>query len=162
MEPDQKRSDSPPIPPVSGGIGAFSQRLRESLKGESIRGFARKCGLSEGVLRNYLRGDTYPSLDRLETIAVSAGVNDTWLATGEGPMRRDGSCRVAELGGDYRSIDPRLIGEVIEAVESSLQESGLELSPSKKRELIFTVYDLSFHEKKVDHATVAKLIRLIS
>lgn len=46
------------------------------------RAFARSCGLSEGAIRSYLSGDTYPTLDRLEQIAAAAGVSAVWLGFG--------------------------------------------------------------------------------
>lgn len=147
---------------VSVGISRFPERLRIAMEGRSIRGFARECGLSEGVLRSYLRGDTFPSLDRLGVLAVAAGVSDTWLATGEGPMRRGGEHEIQESPESYRLMDERLLGEVIEEVERCLQECGLDLPPAKKKELILTVYNLSSPEGKVDRATVGRLIKLAS
>jgi len=46
------------------------------------RAFARSCGLSEGAIRSYLSGDTYPTLDRLEQIAAAVGVSAVWLGFG--------------------------------------------------------------------------------
>lgn len=46
------------------------------------RAFARSCELSEGAIRSYLSGETYPTLDRLEQIAAAAGVSAVWLAYG--------------------------------------------------------------------------------
>lgn len=69
-------------------IGRFKFRLAEITKEHSLRSFARTCGVSEGTLRSYLRGDTYPDLPALDGIAQAAEVNTVWLATGEGPMLR--------------------------------------------------------------------------
>ncbi|HCS3364943.1 TPA: helix-turn-helix transcriptional regulator, partial [Shigella flexneri] len=54
-------------------IMRFKERLEEAMNGESSRAFAAKCGLSDGVIRNYLSGKTYPSLDRLAQIAYATG-----------------------------------------------------------------------------------------
>lgn len=64
------------------GVRYFSQRLRVTIGSRSVRGFARQCGFSEGVLRSYLKGDTYPTLDRLNALAKAGGVDEAWLATG--------------------------------------------------------------------------------
>lgn len=53
------------------------------MKGESNRTFAERCDVSEGSLRRYLSGDTFPPLDTLEKIALAAGVSLAWLASGE-------------------------------------------------------------------------------
>lgn len=75
------------LPTSLGEVGSFSKRLKGAIGETSVRGFAAKCGLSDAVLRSYLRGATFPSLDRLVAIAKAANVRTGWLATGEGPMR---------------------------------------------------------------------------
>lgn len=69
-------------PIAVAGIGCFKERLKEVMKGGSARGFARECGLSEGAIRSYLSGETYPTLDRLAQIAVAASADAMWLAFG--------------------------------------------------------------------------------
>ncbi len=49
------------------------------------RAFARECGLSEGAIRSYLSGETYPTLDRLAQIAQAGSVDPMWLAFGVAP-----------------------------------------------------------------------------
>jgi transcriptional regulator with XRE-family HTH domain len=142
---------------LSARLRSFPERLRRAMDGKSIRGFARECGLSEGVMRSYLRGDTYPSLDRLETIALAAGVNDCWLATGEGRM---GVLEVRESKDPYRPMNEKLIGDIIEQVELHLRQNGRELPPAKKRELILVVYDLSLAEGNIDFGAIDRLVNL--
>lgn len=80
-EEDAKgRKERPVLDPR---IERFSERLRALAEKSSVRALARKAGLSEGVLRNYLRGDTYPTLDRLAAIAEAAGADIQWLAVGD-------------------------------------------------------------------------------
>jgi transcriptional regulator with XRE-family HTH domain len=67
---------------------AFKHRLEVVIGDKSNRSFADMCGLSEGTLRRYLRGETYPPLDTLELISIAGDVSLAWLATGEGEMRR--------------------------------------------------------------------------
>ncbi|WP_448646757.1 XRE family transcriptional regulator [Pseudomonas mohnii] len=70
-----------PIP--VGAIGCFRDRLKNAMGTRAARVFARESGLSEGAIRSYLSGETYPTLDRLEQIAQAAGVSAMWLAFGE-------------------------------------------------------------------------------
>ncbi|MBP5056378.1 helix-turn-helix domain-containing protein, partial [Pseudomonas chlororaphis] len=70
-----------PIP--LGAIGCFRDRLKDAMGTRAARVFARNSGLSEGAIRSYLSGETYPTLDRLEQIAKAAGVSAMWLAFGE-------------------------------------------------------------------------------
>lgn len=66
----------------SGPIEHFSERLREAINGESNTSFAKKCGLSETVIRNYLSGKTYPGIDKLPAIAAASGRTVEWLING--------------------------------------------------------------------------------
>lgn len=69
-----------PIP--LGGIGCFKDRLKEVMGTAGARAFARSCGLSEGAIRSYLSGETYPTLDRLAQIAHAVKADPMWLAMG--------------------------------------------------------------------------------
>lgn len=91
---DSSQSDStqPHRPIRPQVIACFKQRLKEAMQGQAPRGFARMAQLSEGAIRSYLSGDTYPTLDRLEQIASASGVSAVWLAFGIGEgqaLRKD-------------------------------------------------------------------------
>lgn len=77
----------------------MEDRLKFALSGESVNSFAKKCGLSESLLRKYLSGAT-PGLDKAVTIAKAAKIELLWLATGEGECRLGG-----EAGGRPQSIE---------------------------------------------------------
>jgi phage repressor protein C with HTH and peptisase S24 domain len=74
-------------PILNGRIGRFSERLK-SIVDEcgSVRSYAMRTELSEGVIRKYLKGSALPTLDRLDQLAAAANVSIAWLATGEGEM----------------------------------------------------------------------------
>lgn len=63
-------------------ISGFKTRLAEVIGKESISSFSKRCEMSETVIRDYLSGKTYPSLNRLATIAEKCNVSYCWLATG--------------------------------------------------------------------------------
>lgn len=65
-----------------GGIGCFGERLKTVMETAGARAFARKCGLSEGAIRSYLSGETFPTLDRLSQIASASSVDPIWLGFG--------------------------------------------------------------------------------
>lgn len=65
----------------------FTERFCKITAGHSLNSFAKKCGLSESLLRQYKTG-TLPRLDKLIQVADAANLNVNWLATGEGPMLR--------------------------------------------------------------------------
>jgi phage repressor protein C with HTH and peptisase S24 domain len=86
-------------------LHGFSERLKKVLGAESLRSFGSRCCLSEGVLRSYLRQNTFPSLDRLAAIAQAGGVRLAWLASGNEPMQRKEDTPATHgeqrLSGDY-------------------------------------------------------------
>jgi phage repressor protein C with HTH and peptisase S24 domain len=69
------------------GVINFKKRLTIVLEGLSGNAFAKKVGMSEAVIRDYLSGKTYPSLNRLAIIAQKCEVPIEWLATGKGECR---------------------------------------------------------------------------
>jgi transcriptional regulator with XRE-family HTH domain len=78
------------------GAAGFAARLQQAIGEQSVRSFATRARLSEGVVRKYLRNASYPTLDRLISLAQAGGVRVAWLATGEGPQ--------AALGGDQAAL----------------------------------------------------------
>ena len=60
----------------------FSDRIKSALKGESVNAFAKKCGISETMMRGYTKG-SIPGIDKAQIIAEKAGVSLLWLITGE-------------------------------------------------------------------------------
>lgn len=76
----------------------FEDRLREAMKRAHIptyRGapveLARMFGVSREAARRWLSGESRPTNERLEEIAVALDVRYEWLATGRGPMTNDGA-----------------------------------------------------------------------
>lgn len=75
-------------PILSDRIRRFPERLEAVTNmHESVRMYAAASNLSEGVIRKYLRGESFPTLDRMEQLANAGNVKLSWLATGEGPVR---------------------------------------------------------------------------
>lgn len=65
---------------------SFKERLRALQGDTSVSAFARKCGLKEASIRQYLDDEkpSKPSIDNVQQIARAAGVSIEWLITGEG------------------------------------------------------------------------------
>jgi phage repressor protein C with HTH and peptisase S24 domain len=64
-------------------LSSFPTRLKQAMGDSSIRGFARECGFSDTVLRQYLNGQSEPTRPALLAIARTAQVSLEWLAVGE-------------------------------------------------------------------------------
>jgi phage repressor protein C with HTH and peptisase S24 domain len=69
------------------GVINFRNRLNLVLEGISGNAFAKKVGMSEAVIRDYLSGKTYPALNRLAIIAQKCDIPIEWLVTGKGECR---------------------------------------------------------------------------
>lgn len=64
------------------GYTDFGLRLREVISKTSIKSFSAKSGLGTTTLNSYMKGTSYPTLDRLSLIASTANVSFNWLSTG--------------------------------------------------------------------------------
>lgn len=72
---------------VRYGINRFPDRLKEAMNTAGIPSnnqLAKITELSEATIRKYLKGETYPTLDRLALLADACGCALSWLASGDG------------------------------------------------------------------------------
>lgn len=65
-------------------LGPFQDRLKLVVGDKPVRAFARECGLSDTVVRQYLSGKSEPGRAALVSIAETAGVSLEWLVAGRG------------------------------------------------------------------------------
>lgn len=70
---------------LSNNEDSFGVRLSIAMKlsGETKSSLARKCGLSEGSIRAYLKNESSPSVAQLLKLAKALGIRASWLI-GEG------------------------------------------------------------------------------
>ena len=106
-------------------MDGFAERLQSLIGTGSVSAFARKVGLSEALIRKYLKG-AEPGLGKANQIAMAANCSLEWLATGCGYLYRQ-----AEV------VDR----EALEAAGSLLQEQkpGLSL-PEADAQVILPAY----------------------
>lgn len=109
-------------------IMRFKDRLEEAMGSDSSRVFAAKCGLSDGVIRNYLSGKTYPSLDRLAQIASASGRSVEWFirdeAVSEGEHKNAQTNKSTSY--DRDRLKTKLIA-IVELLEDKELASAIEL-----------------------------------
>lgn len=112
----KSRSDVPV--PVSGEmyrntLNDFGSRLKKAMKGMSNNAFAKRCDMSERVIRNYLDGRTYPSLDRLAVLAEASGKTPEWfIRTENSDNSADAALRsILDSSGNYVSGNDRATPE---------------------------------------------------
>lgn len=174
---DLKKENGPERPILPNGIGHFTERLSSLIGKDSIRGFARKCFISEGALRSYLSGNSEPGMTALISIAKATGVNIEWLATGKGPMRSgnpekdmaDSECELCKGGpqGPGHLLEPQkddqyveldILGFILTAIEKVLEKQNVKITPEHKADIILLAYNLfrkmSKNELRVFHAVI--------
>lgn len=67
---------------VTHRINRFGERLKSAMEAKGITSNVKMgelCGMSDTVIRNYLIGKTYPTLDRLSVLAYVVDRSPAWL-----------------------------------------------------------------------------------
>jgi len=120
---------------------AFPERLKACLGDESVYGFAKRCDMSEGLLRRYLAGQSLPGMDKLVTMAQAAKVAIEWLATGVGPMRptdADGRAPPDRAG----SLVVDKLRAAITIVKDAVAAGNHDVTSAQEAEIATGVYEL--------------------
>lgn len=86
---DNKTPMSELCPSYGTELGHFAERLKSVIGDEALRSFAERVGVAPSSIHQYLAGKSDPSRATVIKIANAGNVSMLWLATGEGPMRRD-------------------------------------------------------------------------
>lgn len=71
---------------IGTGINRFGERLKEAMDKKGITSNVKMgalCDMSDTVIRNYLIGKTYPTLERLSVLAYVLQCSPEWLLTGK-------------------------------------------------------------------------------
>jgi len=102
----------------------FSENLRQSLfsKGWTQAQLGDACGLTQGVVSNYLRGKREPSSGQLLRISRALGVSMEHLLTGKGPA----PLAPVESGNlkDAKETAKKLVRQLEEAEETARKLRG--------------------------------------
>jgi transcriptional regulator with XRE-family HTH domain len=107
---DARDEEGPSRPSSEFEPGRVAERLRGLIGNREIRAFAEQAGLSEGTLRNLMKGGV-PKLDSFMKIASAAGVSVEWLATGQGSEPLEGAAA-------KYAADPANTGLTLEDVQA--------------------------------------------
>lgn len=143
-------------------LDGFWERLRLILKDESEGSFANRANISKSGFHRVLNGGL-PALDMLIAIANAGDVGVEWLATGTTPEATAWDGASAD---QTTPLDISALQVVIESVEKGLQDERLQISPSKKSEIIAKFYSMVVEDKKarstpLDPGQLRRLLRLV-
>lgn len=115
----------------------FSDRMKALMaEQKSVNSFAKAAGVTEGAIRNYLRGGVKPSQKMVEAIARTANVSPKWLLTGEG--KRNPQTGELLLGTPAERDVLRLAIQDAEQILTALKAKP---TPEEKADLILGVFD---------------------
>lgn len=141
----------------------FAARLRERLSQfGSASALAVAIERSESAVRKWLRGQSEPSVTDLRAVCEITGTSVEWLVTGRGAADDTAVLRDpgAPYGRDAAPLDLALLEKVVDAVESELHTSAIELAPFKHATLIAAGYDLARESGGPDPEAIARLVKL--
>ncbi len=152
----------------------IGRRIQQARKHANFtqEGLGSHLNVQGPSVSKYESGDVDPGTVGLVIIAKVTKTPIAWLATGEGPGPGEGYSHTNEKQSEYirggSSIPNGLtipgmviMRTVIEGVEEYLEEEELELRPSKKADLIITLFEMCMEEgKEVDKNTIVRLVRL--
>lgn len=65
------------------GINRFAERLKIAMRDLTNVALAARCEMSESAVRSYLKGRSYPGIDKIQAISDACDAPLTWLITGE-------------------------------------------------------------------------------
>ena len=114
----------------------FPNRLKKAIGDNSIRGFARSCGFSDTVLRQYLNGQSEPTRPALLAIARSSGVSLEWLAGGQASSHLESGEGKKYVYKDPLAFETDWLNKVTdESMEPTLMTGDLVLADTSHRDL---------------------------
>jgi len=126
--------------------GGFPKRLLRLVGDSSIRGFARRAGVSDTFLRQCLAGRTEPTRTKLILLARAGGCSVEWLATGN--PSGDFPKKIQAPKRPAGRIDTELLRMIIETVDEVLRENGHSLPAARKALLISALYERQLNQDR--------------
>lgn len=148
---------------ISFDFKGFSKRMAAVMGREkSVNSFAQRAGVTEGTIRNYLKGMTKPTRLNLEAIARTAGVNVVWLISGEGEML---DAHYHGAGGQVlaplSSAQALLLQQVVSLLAELEAKHGVTVLPQKRATLTAMAFDAAVQKGgKITEADVRPLFQL--
>ncbi|EHS93356.1 helix-turn-helix domain-containing protein [Klebsiella oxytoca] len=110
---------------IGYGINRFGERLKQAMDAKGITSnvkMGEMCDMSDTVIRNYLIGKTYPTLDRLSILAHVLDCSPSWLLTGEIEGKQPNDNHVQDKS-DNPNIYSSGVGTVLDLLSESQRET---------------------------------------
>lgn len=138
------------------GINRFSERLQIAMQGMTNVALAAKCGISESAVRSYLKGKSFPAIDKIQSIAEACSAPMIWLIVGESIAENDAKIAIYDEPGlgavlhimtnEQKRILARAIIEhgilgTINALKGMSAVSDFMLLPEVERARVLRIYE---------------------
>lgn len=137
-------------------INDVIQRMISACGVKNSSQLAEVLGLSQSATSQWKRRKIIPE-GIAAKVATLTGTNLQWILSGDGE-RFSSENNLPHVTG----LDSDLLRQIIESIEIALIELEIQLKPSKKADLIVTLYAMSHEGPKFDRATLLRLVKLAS
>lgn len=139
----------------------FSQRLTSVVDqcGLSRAAFARRIGVGDTTLKNYMTGETEPGVSELLKIASEGRVLLHWLLTGEGPrdanqVREPGARYSAETEGYTRDY----VYAVAVAFNNEMHASKRTMTAERHAKMLVALLHLFRNAKEIEPEAIKMML----
>lgn len=142
---------------AESGIVRFSERLKEAISKANLNNsqVAFRAGMSESSIRKYLKGETYPGLDRLVLLASACGCSFNWLALGEGDQKEDRTTMTHhsanlrdDITSEFVAVLSRVSSEEREALLNIIYARGFKILLNISEDIDVALLQLPKEEKE--------------
>jgi transcriptional regulator with XRE-family HTH domain len=137
----------------------FIERLREVVNHVGgQKELERLSGVDQTTISAWLKRVKNPKFQTVNKIADATGFCAEWLYLGRGPKRREDQSSSAV---DQTSLDPELLADIIEHVESALALRGDQsrMKPREKARVVVAAYD--FYQRGKAEVRRAKILEFL-
>jgi transcriptional regulator with XRE-family HTH domain len=133
-------------------------RIKEVIGDESVLSFSRRSGVSEAVIRSYIKDKRDPSLEKIKAIAAAAGVTIDWLATGRAPKyRKDWN---ADAPPPAAALDSELLIQALVDVALLEKENKITLAVEKRARIAALLYKNHIKGTRIERDSLRQIIEL--
>ncbi|MDO1529285.1 YdaS family helix-turn-helix protein [Fulvimonas sp. R45] len=149
----------------AGAAPGLAARIRLLIQAEgSASALARRCGVSEGAVRNWRDGHTDMSRERCVVIAQALGISLLWLVSGEGAMRTEPPATDVAISPAHTvgteaaslphapAVDSRLLASSLRLLQSYIGLAGGSLDPPRRADVLVELYGLLARAGEPGHA----------
>lgn len=140
----------------------IGERIRQLRGKETQADFGVRFGISRNTVTRYESGGRDPDAGFIVALCKRYNVSANWLLLGDDYKNKEKKSDKPQSFSAECTIDERLLVSVIEAIEEYLTDTSRSLQPSKKAQLIMTLYDmfLESDEKNINRSVVIRLVKL--